>query len=244
MEWFFLILVAAILLLFLHSKLVGKIESDSKAEEPDPNFEEIFHYIDTSLKGYPDRFKFTDSYGIRTWTCHSRLFDFQVYLKKETLHYQFQIAFWVQLPFEFKIQRSFKRQDLKLAQSSGKDTRGLLEQKEIPALIQKLQFYDSLKISSGAVVGIKTFRKLEDLEEWPKTLGASITFLRFLLSYQDRKESSEKGPAVCPYCRNPVLEDEKAVSCRECRTIHHSECWNETDRCSVFGCGNKSEIEL
>jgi hypothetical protein len=243
MGWFFLILLFAILLLFLHWEFARRIDSGSKPQEPDPNFEEISQFIDTSLKGYPDRVHFKDSYGIRTWSCHSRLFNFQISLKKETLSHQFQISFWRQLPFKFTIQRSLSGQ-LKIAKSSGKATKVLLAQKEIPALLQKLEFYDSLAISSGGVTGKKRFRSMQNLGDWPKTLGASITFLRFLLNHSDRKESTGKEEALCPYCRNSILEKEKVVSCRECRTIHHSECWNETDRCSVFGCGNKSEIAL
>jgi len=242
MELFFVILVAAILLLFLY--FANSIEPQSKPDKIDPVFEELLQYVDTSLKGYPDRFHYKDVHATHVWTCHSRLFTFRIYLTKETLHYQFQIFFSVELPFEFKIQRSLTGQAMKIVQSSGEPTKRLLAQKELPALIQKLQFYDSLKISTTGVAGTKTFQSLEDLKEWPKTLGASITFLRFLLNYQDRKEPTEKESALCPYCRNPILEEEKAVSCRECRTIHHMECWNETDRCSVFGCGNKSEIEL
>ena len=244
MGWFFLILIVAILLLFLHWEFAKHFDSRSKLQEPDPNFEEISRFIDTSLKGYPDRLHFTDSYGTRTWSCHSRLFAFQISLKRETLSYRFQIFFWRQLPFVFTIERSISGRRLKIANSSGKTTKALLAQKEIPSLLQKLEFYDSLKVSSGGVAGTKTFGRLEDLEEWPKTLGASITFLRFLLNYSDRKEATGKEDALCPYCRNSILEKEKVVSCRECRTIHHFECWNETDRCSVFGCGNKSEMEL
>jgi hypothetical protein len=244
MGWFFLILAAAILLLFLHWQFAKHLDSGSKLQESDPTFERISGFIDTSLKGYPDRLRFTDSYGTRTWSCHSRLFAFQISLKKETLSYRFQIFFRRELPFEFTIQRSLSGQALKVAKSSGKATEELLAQVEFPALLQKLEFYDSLKGSSGGVAGTKTFRSLEDLEEWPKTLGASITFLRFLLNQSDRKEVTGKEDALCPYCRNSILEKEKVVSCRECRTIHHYECWNETNRCSVFGCGNKSEIEL
>ncbi len=238
----FIILIAAILSLFVY--LASSIEPQTKPDEIDPVFEKLFHFIDTSLKGYPDRNHFKDFYHNHTWTCHSRLFTFQIQLKKETLRYQFQIFFFVELPFKFKIQRSLTGQTMTIIQSSGEITKRLIAQKELPALIQRLQFYDSLKISSTSVGGTKTFQSLEDLKEWPKTLGASITFLRFLLNYQDRKESTEKGDAVCPYCRNPIIETEKSVSCRECRTIHHWDCWNETDRCSVFGCRSKSELEL
>lgn len=42
--------------------------------------------------------------------------------------------------------------------------------------------------------------------------------------------------AICPYCRETIEKGRSLVCCNECLTIHHSECWSETNRCTVFGC--------
>jgi len=50
------------------------------------------------------------------------------------------------------------------------------------------------------------------------------------------------GMAVCPYCRERIQENETAVRCLLCRTIHHNECWTESGHCSVFGCKGKVRL--
>ncbi len=57
--------------------------------------------------------------------------------------------------------------------------------------------------------------------------------------YFDR--SPGKGDAICPYCREAVKTD--TVSCLICGTWHHSECWEETRHCSVFGCKGKVKLK-
>jgi hypothetical protein len=46
---------------------------------------------------------------------------------------------------------------------------------------------------------------------------------------------------VCPYCKNTVLMEEYLVSCTECKTLHHWECWISQKQCSVFGCNGTVE---
>ena len=54
------------------------------------------------------------------------------------------------------------------------------------------------------------------------------------LYFDSPPNSAEK--AICPYCRETLLNTADTVCCLICRTIHHKECWEETSHCSVFGC--------
>ena len=50
------------------------------------------------------------------------------------------------------------------------------------------------------------------------------------------------GTLVCPYCREPFHLQSIRV-CAGCGTLHHTNCWNEYGRCSVFGCQGKPRIQ-
>jgi hypothetical protein len=244
MEWFLLILAVTIFFLYVHSQLSNSNQKKRNDGENDPVLEEISAFIDSSLKGYPDRIRHKDiNRGGYAWTCHSRLFTFRIHLRKHRLRYQFQIVFFCDLPFRFTIRRSRIARS-KLTHRSRKITAQLLARKELHALIQKLRFFDSVSVTRTGVTGTKMFNGISGLSEWHKTLGASITFVRFLLNYEERKQPSQQDEALCPYCKARIAENEQAVSCSTCSTVHHQDCWNETDRCSVFGCGNKSELQL
>jgi hypothetical protein len=250
MESFYGILAGSILVLIstalvLAGKKLARSLSERAEENPEQDrMEEISDFIDQSLRGYPDRTRYTNAYGQHVWTCHSKLFTFRITLQKLKLRYGFEITFFCKTPFHFRIRRTVTGNFMKVRESSGKQTAKLLDQKEISALLQRLLFYDSVTVSQTGITGQKTISGVAGLVDWPKTIGASITFVRFLLNFEDRKESTTPGEALCPYCRGVILAQEKSVSCQECRTTHHQVCWNETDRCSVFGCGSKSELEL
>jgi hypothetical protein len=40
----------------------------------------------------------------------------------------------------------------------------------------------------------------------------------------------------CPYCLNPVGQDDDKVRCPKCGVTHHADCWKANGRCSVYGC--------
>jgi hypothetical protein len=250
MQWFYGILAGSTLLLlsgslFLASKkFAGSRSKRRNQDRGSVEVEAITSYIDESLRGYPDRIRYTNVYGAQVWTCHSRLFTFQITFQEKKIRYRFQITFFCKTPFRFRIRRAIIGTSMRIERSSGKRTAGLLAEKEIPALIRRLRFYDSVEVSTTNITGTKIFSNVAGLAEWPQTIGASITFVRFLLNHEERKESTKQGEALCPYCKSTITDQEKSVSCNQCRTIHHQPCWNETDRCSVFGCGGKSELEL
>jgi hypothetical protein len=239
-----IVLLLAAALVLAGKKFAGSLSERWKENDIDDRTEEISLFIDQSLRGYPDRTRYTNVYGGDVWTCHSRLFTFRITLSKKKLRYLFEITFFCDTPFAFRIRRVISGASMKVDRSSGNETRKLLGEKEFSALAQRLLFYDSLEVSRTSVTGKKKFSGAPGLADWPKTLGASITFVRFLLNFEDRKEPATQGDVLCPYCRGAITDQDKSVSCQQCRTIHHQLCWNETDRCSVFGCGNKSELEL
>jgi Zn finger protein HypA/HybF involved in hydrogenase expression len=57
--------------------------------------------------------------------------------------------------------------------------------------------------------------------------------------YQEVRISAD---ARCPYCKDPIDSDDWLVICGECGVVHHSECWQESDACCVFGCKGHSPV--
>lgn len=41
---------------------------------------------------------------------------------------------------------------------------------------------------------------------------------------------------TCPFCRFPIKERDEVVSCGECHSAHHDDCWEEHGGCAVPGC--------
>lgn len=80
--------------------------------------------------------------------------------------------------------------------------------------------------------------------------GLSWTDLDSALEMVKKQEHGEptavrpSGKSLCPYCRSRIVEDAETVSCLICKTIHHRECWDESGRCSVFGCKGKVKLLL
>lgn len=42
--------------------------------------------------------------------------------------------------------------------------------------------------------------------------------------------------SVCPYCRAQVGQDDSALACEKCGTLHHADCYAENGGCTIFGC--------
>jgi Prokaryotic RING finger family 1 len=47
----------------------------------------------------------------------------------------------------------------------------------------------------------------------------------------------------CPYCRFPLKAGTDAYACDSCGALHHSDCWQEGNGCSVFGCAGAGTVE-
>jgi ketosteroid isomerase-like protein/ribosomal protein L24E len=43
---------------------------------------------------------------------------------------------------------------------------------------------------------------------------------------------------TCPYCQTKIKSGADIITCRECGTTHHKECWEENNGCTTFGCIN------
>lgn len=41
---------------------------------------------------------------------------------------------------------------------------------------------------------------------------------------------------ACPYCRAVIAEQDQALSCEGCGTLHHADCYAENGGCTIFGC--------
>src|SRR5262245_61667186 len=46
----------------------------------------------------------------------------------------------------------------------------------------------------------------------------------------------------CPYCKNFAVGAKELVKCAKCKTVHHLQCWQENQQCSVFGCEGKEML--
>jgi hypothetical protein len=69
---------------------------------------------------------------------------------------------------------------------------------------------------------------------------------KFYHSYEFREKVSENlisGSVGCPYCKSSLFSDDAIISCNDCGTLHHYECWETQSFCSVYGCeGSKGKL--
>lgn len=59
--------------------------------------------------------------------------------------------------------------------------------------------------------------------------------------YSDKK--------ICGYCQSAIKNDSEVYFCPGCRTPYHTECWEESEGCAVYGCkyqsnGSKGNINI
>jgi hypothetical protein len=79
-------------------------------------------------------------------------------------------------------------------------------------------------------------------------VGAALVAARILETatekfYHSHRDSTAEvanllltGRLACPYCKGAIVPEDAIVSCRECKTLHHYECWEDLAICAVFGC--------
>jgi len=94
-----------------------------------------------------------------------------------------------------------------------------LEAKKIPYLVQAGTAFNSRLAWQGVLYvpyseADKTIRMIELIE----------------------RDHSNPAHRECPYCRNVIQTEEDVISCDNCKTDHHLECWHEKEGCSVYGC--------
>lgn len=56
------------------------------------------------------------------------------------------------------------------------------------------------------------------------------------------KASSEIAGISCPYCRFPIKEGGDITACPACRSVHHTDCWDDNLGCAITGCANGPTI--
>lgn len=49
--------------------------------------------------------------------------------------------------------------------------------------------------------------------------------------------------AVCPICQAAVASGDIAMTCPECKQVHHRDCWLEVGGCSTYGCAQAPALE-
>lgn len=48
---------------------------------------------------------------------------------------------------------------------------------------------------------------------------------------------------TCPYCQTPIKPGQMVKCCEKCKIFHHSECWDDNDGCTTYGCDTKIGLE-
>ncbi len=54
--------------------------------------------------------------------------------------------------------------------------------------------------------------------------------------------SLERVP-LCPVCQTDVSEEGGKVTCAECKSVYHLECWQDNFGCATFGCKNTNVLK-
>lgn len=71
-----------------------------------------------------------------------------------------------------------------------------------------------------------------------------MTFLNMMKLIVVSHSFTESQESACPFCQNVLHAGEHAVQCSECKSLHHVDCWLESNnRCAVLGCSGSGEVE-
>ncbi|MCI0444458.1 hypothetical protein L0152_14775 [bacterium] len=175
------------------------------------------------------------------WTAHSKRYVLRISLAVATRN---KFILRVDLEGNHRQKFNLRRRWLssKLYFSSDPLKNSGITRGEIAPFLEPLDFFDNVSASEGILSGTRTLHAESKMENWPQTLGTFIRLASFLMDTGLRKEILTAKDILCPYCRSDFTETVGTVSCRECNTRHHKECWEEVGRCSVFGCNCKSEV--
>jgi hypothetical protein len=119
-----------------------------------------------------------------------------------------------------------------------------ITKEEVEPFINALSFFNNVEAKPDILSAETIVHSNDSMENWPQALSAFIRLSRYLMDSTVRKELLDAIDVLCPYCRGEFSEKDNIVSCSECKTRHHTECWEEVGRCAVFGCRSKSEIVI
>lgn len=219
------------LVFFVYVVIRAVIKTMQEGQPDEGKLEKLEAAIDDSLKRYRECRKSRFGQTIN-WKCVAKLFTFYITLRRDGFNYILDISFHFPLTTvdEETASRFDTSRKLKI------ENRILLPKQQLEELLGRLEFFDSLDVDTNGVQARKEFHRLAAFTGWPKGLSGIITFVRYLIDYEKRKDLKISPDALCPYCRSEISEKDDLVSCRVCRTLHHRDCWEEIDECSVFGC--------
>lgn len=74
--------------------------------------------------------------------------------------------------------------------------------------------------------------------------GTSVPGQRWAVSEEKapgRADADVVGRS-CPYCRFPLKPGQSISTCRECRAVHHLECFVENGGCAINGCAGQAAV--
>ena len=53
------------------------------------------------------------------------------------------------------------------------------------------------------------------------------------------------SPAVnCPICCSEITAEDESITCIDCKTRYHEECWNDNNGCATYGCKSSKNIDV
>jgi Prokaryotic RING finger family 1 len=242
---FLLVLLAAIVFIgIIH--FVGKsLLTQNQKHDLQAKYVEAIH---ASVKRYKNLYQ-SNIGNTYYWTAHSKRYVLKISLSAISHN-----KFVLNVNLEGSHQQNFNlgrpgwlsskiaKMESKLYFASGPLRDAGVSRLEVDPFLDQLDFFDKVTAREGILSGTRTLRGDTSMENWPQALGAFIRLASFLMDTGLRKEILAAKDVLCPYCRSDFNETSETVSCRDCKTRHHKECWEEVGRCSVFGCNCKSEI--
>lgn len=202
-------------------------------------FDALEQRIEESLKRYQSRHT-TRYNGTVSWSCSGKRFDFFVSLQQR--YWTCRVSVWFHCETNRSFQLRFPHGRLKASGINDAYEKKLFQEMAFTAIWEQRETFDRIIVKKESVQATKMYRRVHEIDTWPDALGGLITFVRYVLDFENRKEIMTRGEPVCPYCKAAVEEKQPGVLCRTCKTLHHQECWNETGRCSIFGCRGKMEL--
>lgn len=212
------------------------------------NAEKISEAIYSSVKRYKNLYQ-SKIGNTFYWTAHSKRYVLRISLSLST-HNKYALNVILegshQQNFELKhpgwLSNKLVNAENKLCFTSGPLKDAAISRTEIEPFLESLDFFDDVSAREGILSANRTLQIDSPMENWPQALGSFIRLGNFLMDTGLRKEILAASDILCPYCRNDFHETAGTVSCRDCKTRYHKDCWDEVGRCSVFGCNCKSEV--
>ncbi len=252
--FFFLFLIGSFLgILILVSWLIPirhaiRYPHTFRKKDPVSVAQTLVQAIHSSVKRYKNLYQ-SNIGNTFYWTAHSKRYVLKILLSVISRNkYLLNVNLEGSHEQKFSLERrgwlssKLNKMERKLYFASGPLKEAGISRSEIEPFLEPLDFFDKVEAREGIFSATRTLHGDSPMENWPQTLGAFIRLASFLMDTGLRKEILAANDILCPYCRSDFRETVGIVSCRECNTRHHQECWEEVGRCSVFGCNCKSEV--